>query len=399
MQIEDVNMFLKALIDGTVSLDYYQIMNLPPVLRYYLQLINEAFNRELKEYVSEEIDIRIPVRFEDVERMKVETIPHGNCYSEVLGRHRYGHVIIPRIVCDEDECVDLRKVKVVDVEGKSVEVELPEITFYVRQPQTEVVGGGKEGERKRIKNKYGRLKVVLTFWVNGAKFHVKILDVYVVLRGHALVRRKDRLFIKKTRSGKVKVVEQRAREALFLEVYIVRTLKLRKDEAKKGLRWNEVIGEEDGDFVKIYRFWRFYNRVYRKKNGKERRVLKVFLKRPERKKRIEFGNQAFWVEHKGKKFKYILKNLAQHRGVKEFALTWDDRRLNHRIVSNKPVDVYEELITVDNKVIGKKWIIGAKENGVEIDIYNFHHMDTYSKIHVSLLFNDVLVILHRAPSP
>jgi len=308
---EEINEILRGLLDGTVSLDYYQVERLPPFLRYYVLLVNEAFSRRLIDHVVEDLEVRIPVRFEDVEKMKVETTPYKNCYNEVLGRHRYAHVVLPPLICDEGKCVNLKKVKVIDVEGKVKEVDVPQLSFYVRQPMTEVVEGGKEGERKRIKNKYGRLKVILSFWVKGTRFYMKVFDVYTILRGHALIKRKDRLFVKKTRTGKVKVIEQRTKEGLFLEVYVVRELKVRKDEVPKVLERNEVLREEDGDYVKLYRYWQYFNRVYRKQNGKERRILKVYLKRPDAWKKISFGNQTFWVEHKDR-YKYILRNLAQH---------------------------------------------------------------------------------------
>jgi len=419
IQIREINDALKKILDGSLSLDYYQIERLPPLLRYYVYLINDAFSRRLIEYVPEEIEVRIPFKFEDVERMKVEMIPYGNCYSEVLGRHRYAHVILPYVVCDDGECVDLRKVKIVDVEGKVREVEIPQISFYVRQPLIEVEGG-----RKRIKNRYGRMKILLTYWINGTRFHRKIFDVYVVLRGHALIRRKDRIYIKKTRTGRMRIVEQRTKEGLFLEIFIVKKIKMKKEDLMKMINpnlkhitkktyiriseyqlYNGIYkmlykknmmkrGEEGA--VELYKVWQVYNRVYRKKSGKERRVLKLYLKRPEKRKRVEFGNQAFWIEDKGK-YKYLLRNMAQHRNVKEFVLKWEEGALNHKITSNKPVDVHEEFIVVNGMKIGKKWVIGAKENGVEIDIYNYHHMDMYSKIHVSLNANEVLVITHRDP--
>jgi len=422
MQIEAINEVLKMLLTGEVSLEYYQIENLPPILRYYIRLVEDAFNRELRDYVTEELSVNIQVKFEEIERMKVELISYENCYNDVLGRHRYAHVVLPRIICDDGDCVDLRKVKVVDVEGKIKEIELPQISFYVRQPIREIVEG-----RKKIRNRYGRMKVILRYWAKGARFHAKIFDIYVVLRGHALARRKDRLFVKKTRIGKVKAVEQKTKEGLFLEVFVVRELKLKKEDLQKMMKmmmradingiiengkrcireyhlplskilYRKILREKrDGDIIKIFKIWRYYNRVYRKKSGKERRILKVFLKRPERRKAITFGNQSFLIERKSTRYKYVLRNMAQHKDVKEYVLTWNDRPLNHKIVSNKPIDIYEEPIVVNGEIAGKRWIIGAKENGVEIDIYNYHHMEQYTRIHATLNANDVLVVIHRSP--
>ena len=144
------------------------------------------------------------------------------------------------------------------------------------------------------------------------------------------------------------------------------------------------------------RYYQYYNKVFRKKSGEERKILQLPIKVPSEDKRISFGNQIFYIDDK-KKYKYLLRNLAQHRNVKEHTLIWEDKPLHHKIVASKPIDIYEKFIESNGVKIGKMWVIGSRENGVQIDIFNHHHMDRYTKIHAVVNANDVLIIIHRNP--
>ncbi len=375
------------------------------------------------------LSVNLPFVSREIDRIKIEYYLEGNVYSGILGRGKYIAIEIPdmipvreeiseaelrddfdldfggvlisidQIVRKKIKCLDLKKLFIKFADGKIKKIAVPKPTFYIENIK-------KDNKEKRV----GKIRIYLTFWRKKDNIPVNLLigelNIYVI--GHALIPRKDRLFVKK-KNINIKGVQYQPPKLKIVNGMVVRETKVVPQNLPQGLfiiiDGTISIGKTEYKFT--------LSNTKKKVKGKLRPVLITKFIDREYYGTIDFGNQWFSCRRKTNLDKTLLKR-GKRVNNKEYVLEWIDRhKLNHVLRTNKPFDVYikdgeEEVVVIENKngketrnrirIKYREWLIGSTDNNLDIIIFNKHHQDEYPLVRAKLNANDVLIIRHYDPS-